>query len=107
MKILFVCHGNVCRSPTAEFVMKDILKKAGLDDVVVESAAMHADEIGNDVHYGTRRKPSAGRRPHVRPTSAMTSRKKLLFTAAHGIMWAVERRLRGGARSFGRTDAEA
>ena len=56
MKILFVCHGNICRSPMAEFVMKDLLKKAGRDDVIVESAAMHTDEIGNDIHYGTRQK---------------------------------------------------
>ena len=56
MKILFVCHGNICRSPMAEFVMKDLLRKAGRDDIVVESAAMHTDEIGNDVHYGTRDK---------------------------------------------------
>ena len=56
MKILFVCHGNICRSPMAEFVMKDLLAKAGRNDVVVESAAMHTDEIGNDIHYGTRQK---------------------------------------------------
>ena len=56
MKILFLCHGNICRSPMAEFVMKSLLKKAGRDDVVVESAALHTDEIGNDIHYGTRRK---------------------------------------------------
>ena len=56
MKILFVCHGNICRSPMAEFVMKDLLRKAGRDDVVVESAAMHTDELGNDIHYGTRQK---------------------------------------------------
>ena len=56
MKILFVCHGNICRSPMAEFLMKDLLRKAGRDDVVVESAAMHTDEIGNDIHYGTRQK---------------------------------------------------
>ena len=55
MKILFVCHGNICRSPMAEFVMKDMLAKAGRDDVVVESAALHTDEIGNDVHNGTKR----------------------------------------------------
>ena len=58
MKILFVCHGNICRSPMAEFVMKDMLAKAGRDDVVVESAALHTDEIGNDIHYGTRRELS-------------------------------------------------
>ena len=53
-KILFVCHGNICRSPMAEFVMKDMLSKAGISDVAVESAAMRTDEIGNDIHYGTR-----------------------------------------------------
>ena len=56
MKILFLCHGNICRSPMAEFVMKDLLQKAGRDDVVVESAALHTDEIGSDVHFGTRAK---------------------------------------------------
>ena len=40
----------------AEFVMKDLLAKVGRDDVVVESAALHTDEIGNDIHYGTRQK---------------------------------------------------
>ena len=56
MRILFLCHGNICRSPMAEFVMKDLLKKAGRTDVTVESAALHTDEIGNDIHYGTRQK---------------------------------------------------
>ena len=55
MKILFVCHGNICRSPMAEFVMKDMLAKAGLSGVTVESAALHTDELGNDIHSGTRR----------------------------------------------------
>ena len=56
MKLLFVCHGNICRSPMAEFVMKDLLHKAGRDDIDVESAALHTDELGSDIHYGTRRK---------------------------------------------------
>ena len=47
-KILFVCHGNICRSPMAEFVMKELLRRAGRDDIEVESAALHTDEIGND-----------------------------------------------------------
>ena len=55
MKILFVCHGNICRSPMAEFVMKHLLAKAGRTDVVVESAALHTDELGSDIHRGTRR----------------------------------------------------
>ena len=54
--ILFLCHGNICRSPMAEFVMKDLLRKAGRGDVLVESAALHTDEIGSDIHYGTRAK---------------------------------------------------
>ena len=56
MKILFLCHGNICRSPMAEFVMKDLLAKAGRTDIEVESAALHTDEIGSDIHYGTRGK---------------------------------------------------
>ena len=54
--ILFLCHGNICRSPMAEFVMKKLLADAGRDDVKVESAALHTDEIGSDIHYGTRAK---------------------------------------------------
>lgn len=57
IKILFVCHGNICRSPMAEFVMKDLVKKAGLsDEFYVASAATSTEEIGNGVHYGTRKK---------------------------------------------------
>lgn len=53
--VLFVCHGNICRSPMAEFVMKYLVDRAGLADVVhVESAAMHRDELGSDTHYGTK-----------------------------------------------------
>lgn len=56
ISILFVCHGNICRSTMAEFVMKDLLKKAGLSDTVrVESAATSTEEIGNPVHPGTQR----------------------------------------------------
>jgi len=56
-KILFVCHGNVCRSPMAEFVMKDLVKKAGSEkEFCIESAATSTEELGNPVHRGTRRK---------------------------------------------------
>ena len=54
---MFVCHGNICRSPMAEFVMKDIVRKAGLEsEILVESAATSTEEIGNDIHRGTRQK---------------------------------------------------
>ena len=50
-KILFVCHGNICRSPMAEFVFKEMTK--GRNDVYIASAATSNEEIGNGVHYGT------------------------------------------------------
>ena len=57
IKILFVCHGNICRSPMAEFVMKDMVKKAGLEDrIYVESAATTYEEIGNDIYPPAMRK---------------------------------------------------
>ena len=57
MKILFVCHGNICRSPMAEFVMKDLTTKAGKADAFyVESAATSAEELGNPVYGPARRK---------------------------------------------------
>ena len=56
-KILFVCHGNICRSPMAEFVMKDLVKKAGLEShFFIESAATSTEEIGNDVYPPAKRK---------------------------------------------------
>ena len=56
-KILFICHGNICRSPMAEFVMKDLVKKAGLEtEFLIESAAASTEEIGNPVYPPARRK---------------------------------------------------
>ena len=50
-KILFVCLGNICRSPMAEFMMKDLVKKEGLEDrFLIESAAVSREEIGNPVY---------------------------------------------------------
>ena len=57
IKILFVCHGNICRSPMAEFVMKDLVEKAGLGERFhIESAATSREEIGNPVYPPARRK---------------------------------------------------
>ena len=56
-RILFVCHGNICRSPMAEFVMKHLVEKAGLaDDFDIASAATSTEEIGNSVYPPARRK---------------------------------------------------
>ena len=57
IKILFVCHGNICRSPMAEFVMKDLVKKAGLEaQFEIASAATSTEELGNPVYPPARRK---------------------------------------------------
>ena len=56
-KILFVCHGNICRSPMAEFVMKRLVDEAGLTDrFEIASAATSTEEIGNPVYPPARRK---------------------------------------------------
>ena len=53
-KIMFVCHGNICRSPMAEFLFKDIIKKAGVEDkFVIKSSATSYEEIGGSVHRET------------------------------------------------------
>lgn len=52
VKILFICYGNICRSPMAEFIMKDLVESNGLgQDIYVESAATSSEEIGNDIYY--------------------------------------------------------
>ena len=57
IKILFICHGNICRSPMAEMVLKDMVRKEHLESMFyINSAATSREEIGNGVHYGTRRK---------------------------------------------------
>lgn len=57
IKILFVCHGNICRSPMAEFVMKDLVRKKDIEgQFYIASAATSTEEIGNPVYPPARRK---------------------------------------------------
>lgn len=57
IKILFVCHGNICRSTMSEFVLKEMVSEQNLsDDFEIASAATSREEIGNDTHPGTKRK---------------------------------------------------
>ena len=57
IKVLFICHGNICRSTMAEYVMKYLVEQAELSaDFYIDSAATSREEIGNGVHRGTRKK---------------------------------------------------
>ncbi len=56
IRILFVCHGNICRSPMAEYVMRHLVEQRGIQEsFLIDSAATSSEEIGNSVHTGTRR----------------------------------------------------
>ncbi|MCI6661134.1 low molecular weight protein-tyrosine-phosphatase [Campylobacter sp.] len=59
MRVLFVCHGNICRSPMAEFVLKDLAKKARRDDLIIASAGTSTEELGRDAHHGTKKELKA------------------------------------------------
>ena len=59
IKVLFVCHGNICRSPMAEFVLKDMVKKAKLTDWQIASCAVSREELGNPVYPPARRELSS------------------------------------------------
>ena len=56
IKILFLCHGNICRSPMGEYVLKDMVSKAGVaEEFEIASAAVSREEIGNPVYPPARR----------------------------------------------------
>ncbi len=57
IKVLMICHGNICRSTMAEFVLKDMVRKAKVDkNFIIESAGTSREEIGSDTHHGTKSK---------------------------------------------------
>ena len=57
IKIMFVCLGNICRSPMSEFILKDLVKKAGMEkDFIIESSATSYEEIGSDMYYEAKNK---------------------------------------------------
>ena len=74
MRILFVCHGNICRSPMAEFIMKDLVAKRGLKDYCIESCATSTEELGSDIYPPAKRCLSAHGIPYEhRSARQMTS----------------------------------
>ena len=77
VNVLFLCHGNICRSPMAEFVFKDIVAQNGKqNNYNIASAALSNEEIGNDVHYGTKNILNIKGVPH-------NSRQAVKFTPQH------------------------
>ncbi len=76
INIMFVCHGNICRSTMAEFVLKDMVNKRNLSDkFYIASSATSREEIGNNIHHGTRNKLTEMNIPY-------TSRKAVQITKA-------------------------
>ncbi len=75
IKIMFVCHGNICRSPMAEFVMKKLVADKGMSEkFVIRSSATSTEEIGNDIHYGTRRTLDREGVPYTRRAAVQLTR---------------------------------
>ncbi len=58
-KVLFVCHGNICRSPMGEFVLKDMVKKAGLTGWDIQSRAVSPEELGNPIYHRAKQQLNA------------------------------------------------
>ncbi len=78
IKVLMICHGNICRSTMAEFVLKHLVQEQGLaEEFFIASAGTSREELGNDTHYGTRQKLSE-------EGIAFTKRKARQVTRADG-----------------------
>ena len=79
-KILFVCHGNICRSPMAEFVMKDLVKKAGRSgEFEIDSAAVSREEEGHGVYPPVRRLLAEKGVPCGSHTARLITRRELEY----------------------------
>ena len=60
IRVLFICHGNICRSTMAQYIAQHLVTQSGMEsNFYIDSAATSREEIGNPVHYGTRRKLEA------------------------------------------------
>lgn len=76
IKVLFICHGNICRSPMAEFVMKKIVKDKGIEDqFYIESAATSTEEIGNDIYPPAKAKMDEKGIPYERRGARQITRR--------------------------------
>ena len=79
-KILFLCHGNICRSPMAEFIMKDLVRKAGLSDrFQIDSAAVSREELGNPIYPPARRELDAHNVPFTHRRARLVTENDLAY----------------------------
>ena len=79
-KILFICHGNICRSPMAEFVMKQLVSQAGrADEFEIASAAVSTEEIGNDIYPPAKRMLAAKGVPFGRRAARQMTREDYAY----------------------------
>ena len=77
-KVMFVCHGNICRSTMAEFVLKDMVNNLGLaDEFQINSTATSTEELGNDTHHGTKQKLRDMGIPFTKRESTRLTKKDL------------------------------
>ena len=80
IRVLFVCHGNICRSTMAQFVFQDMVNKRGVADLFeIDSAATSTEEIGNGPHYGTVRKLQQVGVPVLKHRARQIRRKDLEY----------------------------
>ena len=78
IKILFICHGSICRSPMAEFIFKDMAAKIGMDDCFdVSSAATSREEIGNDIYPPAKRILDKHRIPYGRHSAHQVTEREM------------------------------
>lgn len=85
--ILFVCHGNICRSPMAEFIMKDLIRKAGCEkEITVDSVAATTEEIGHDMYPPAKRMLTKKGIPFT-PRRAASSRRKTTSARTTSSAW--------------------
>ena len=76
IRVLFICHGNICRSPMAEFILKDMVKKKGMEDsFLIASCATSREEIGNSLHPGARAKLDEMGIPHKKRAAVQLTKE--------------------------------
>lgn len=102
MKILFLCHGNICRSPMAEFVMQDILKKRGIADCEIISRAARNDEVGSDTYPPALRVLDAHGIRHARRAAMLITAAE--FAYADLVVVMDDENVRDLTRKFGPSD---